>query len=142
VQEINKFKRRTGIKNRISRIASNVEYDSEVLSSMEDSDVLGETILEFSIPTSNRFEERERKLTGGVCRTQTRKRKKGSKGSVEMDSFDLLNTDEKLTCMFDQMNKAIEKIDNVERKIDVVNKGYVTTNERVNKVDKCVIYKH
>lgn len=73
----------------------------------------------------------------------TRKRKKGSKGSVDTDSFSNLNTDDKLIHIFDILNKNYEKIITVEAKqnecisdVQKVNNDNVEIKGRIDQIEE------
>lgn len=112
----------------------NILHDNA--SSMEESDGENESHLSFSISTQNRFEGRQNE-------EPNRKRKKGSSGSMQFDSFTNKNTDDKLNIIYDQLTKNYEKIQAIETSqskcisdIYNVNKGYITTKHKLDKIEE------
>jgi hypothetical protein len=95
----------------------------------------------FSVSTQNRFDERH-DSHGRQYVNPNRKRKKGSRGSIEIDAFVDLSTDEKLVCIFEQMNKNFNKIEAIEKKqekcendMQKVNNGVCSTNQRIDQLE-------
>lgn len=100
--------------------------------------------VQYSVSTHNRYEQRENGGYGDF-KPVSRKRKKGSSGSV--DAFAGMQTDEKLICIFEQLNRNYEKIKEVEvqqasckREMQNVNKGYTDLEARVRKIEELCQY--
>lgn len=119
-------------------------YRSNYESSYDDGE------LEFMIKTNNRFGQFE---NGGISddnwtktRTRRSKRKKFSSGSVNnTDKFAELNTDDKLTSMFDSINRNAEVLFSVESKqnqclhdIQMLSSVIGKTNRRLSVIEEQV----
>ena len=101
----------------------------------EDSD---DTRITYNLPVSNRYDQ-----NGGRAGFEQvrRKRKKNSSGST--DAFASLPTDDKLVCIFEQINKTYDKIRNIESQqaqcnsdVQKIKQNYRELDTRVRRMEE------
>ena len=89
----------------------------------------------YNIETTNRYTEGQNGANSGfeiVNKTKKRKFKSGSSGSISSNSFAKMTEDNKLTSIFEQLNKNYQKISEIEnqqgkyiKEIQCINKSYL-----------------
>ena len=108
-----------------------------------------ESELECAVSTRNRFKQRNDRQDGGqafqvVNRSKKRKYKSGSSGSTtSVTAFVNMSTDDKLTCMFEQINKTYDKIDRIDSQQAVshaeirnINTNFGGLEERISRLEE------
>lgn len=92
-----------------------------------------------NLSVNNRFEQRQNggeNNNEGFRTVKSKKRKKGSNGSI--DSFAGMKTDDKLTCIFDNVNRNYDKITELETEQRSYREEVKTVTSRVNGLDSRV----
>lgn len=86
-----------------------------------------------AVSTENRFEQRENGC-GFETVENKRKRKKISNGSV--DGFARMELDDKLVCIYDQVNRNYDKISDVENKYELCKNDVTKVNKENKELDR------
>lgn len=104
-------------------------------------EILEDFVDECAVSTQNRFEQRKNGAYHNEFKTVSRKRKKGSSGSI--DGFAGMQTNDKLICIFEQLNRNYDKIKDLELKqtsyrdeVRMVNECVSSLNDRLTKMEE------